>query len=309
MPIPKLVGIYERLAHGSMQAAPNLVAEAYFRMLSGVYSSGTGDWEAALVSLNKGLDLSRRVSFAQRAREIIGAMSIVQFLKGDYPSARLFAEQVQAQSTPRYAHTFCWGMLSRAQVLLVQGELSSALSDLEVCRGALKGLGRPEHIWSASLQAYLHAKLGDRSEAERFSRQALAEIAKAPTVTHFTLDAVARCAEVRVWLSRPHAGPGSPEDRQGVRKALDSLRAVRSAFPVAEPRARLIQGYWQHSQGQPEKARRSFELSLAAATRLGMRYDRARALLALGPGGSEARAEAARLLQLLGADPGVAELL
>jgi serine/threonine protein kinase len=309
MPIPKLVGIYERLAQGSMQAAPNVVAEAYFRMLSGVYSSGIGAWEEALVSLNEGLDLSRRVSFAQRAREIIGAMSIVQFLKGDYPSARLFAEQVQAQSTPRYAHTFCWGMLSRAQVLLVQGELSSALSDIDVCKGAPKGLGRPEHIWSASLQAYLHAKLGDWAAAERFSRQALDEIAKAPTVTHFTLDAVARCAEVRVWLSRLHPGAASAQDRQSVRKALDGLRAVRGAFPVAEPRARLIQGYWQRTQGQPAKARRSFELSLSAATRLDMRYDRARALLALGASGSEARAEAAGLLRTLGADPGVAELL
>ncbi|HEU4582051.1 MAG TPA: protein kinase [Polyangiaceae bacterium] len=308
MPLPKLAARYEQLARSSMQAAPSVVARAYFQMLSGVYLTGIGEWERALASLWHGLELSEQVDFAQRAREIVGATSIAQFLWGHYREARNGAEQVLAMSTPKYAHTFCWGLLSRAQAALLQGDGDGAVRDLDECDQRLQGLGRPVRIWSTSLRAYAAAKSGDRASADRISRDATEEIAAAPTVTHFTLDAVARCVEVRIWLATSGT---EAQDKRHLSRALAGLRAVRRAFPVAEPRALLMQGYWLRQSGQRERARRSFELSLTCARKLRMRYDEARAVLALsedaGTGGE--RAMATQLLHELDADLAVARLL
>jgi len=312
IPLPKLAAVYEALARQSMQAAPSPVAEAYFHMLSGVYLTGTGQWEQALASLQHGLELAEQVGFAQRAREIVGATSIAQFLWGNYAEARQAAERVLTMSTPRYAHTFCWGLLSRAQAALVQGDLSTGLRDLAECDQLKEGLGRPVRIWSTSLRAFAHAKRGDRELAERWSREAVDEIAAAPTVTHFTLDAVARCVEVRIWLA---ASGGSFRDKV-LARSFAGLRAVQRAFPVAEPRARLMQGFVQRASGKTEKARQSFQRSLDSARQLRLRCDEARALLALagtaGPrhaGATPQAVDPLSLLRELGADPEFAALL
>jgi hypothetical protein len=145
------------------------------------------------------------------------------------------------------------------------------------------------------------------------SRQAVDEIAAAPTVTHFTLDAVARCVEVRVWLAACHGG--LRRDRY-LTRSFAGLRAVQRAFPVAEPRARLMQGYWHRVCGKADKACLSFERSLARARQLHLRYDEARALLALGgadetssQGTSPKTLDAAVLLRELGADREFTSLL
>jgi hypothetical protein len=184
--------------------------------------------------------------------------------------------------------------------------VSFLLRESEQCQAMERPLSRPETIWATSMQAFLHAKSGDRAAADRFSRAAAAEIAAAPTVTHYTLDAVARCAEVCVWLD---GSGGSTGPR--LRQALKGLAAVQRAFPVAEPRARLVEGYLYRVRGKVEKACRSFELSLASAKRLRMPYDEGRAslaLAALGTQSSSSRQSVARLTEL-GADAPIAELL
>lgn len=308
LPLPRLAAAYERLARSNMRAAPSVVAEAYFRMLSGVYLTGTGQWERALESLWHGFELSERVGFAQRAREIIGAISIAQFLRGNYAEAWRAAERARAMSTPRYAHTYCWGLLSRAQASFVQGDVERALGDLDECEPLVGALGRPVGIWWNSLRAFAAARAGDRATAERTSRRAAEEIAAAPTVTHFTVDAVARCVEVRIWLARPS---GHLHRDRHLERALAGLRAVRRAFPIAEPRALLMQGYLRRTGGYSDRARQLFERSLASARALDMPYDAARAQLALeacgaaGPHGECPRGA----LRALHADAALARLL
>jgi hypothetical protein len=78
----------------------------------------------------------------------------------------------------------------------------------------------------------------------------------------------------------------------------------------------LMQGYWHRVCGKADKACLSFERSLARARQLHLRYDEARALLALGgadetssQGTSPKTLDAAVLLRELGADREFTSLL
>jgi hypothetical protein len=65
-------------------------------------------------------------------------------------------------------------------------------------------------------------------------------------------------------------------------------------FPIGEPRARLHRGLLAWTGGRPGAARRDWRAALAAAERLGMRYEQALALDVLGRHGEPAQRPAAR---------------
>jgi len=81
---------------------------------------------------------------------------------------------------------------------------------------------------------------------------------------------------------------------------MRSLRRYAHVFPIGQPRALLCQGLLAWVQGRPIQARKAWRRSLAAAERLGMRYDQLLAHQQLGRHGdpSERHEHLARARQL-----------
>jgi tetratricopeptide (TPR) repeat protein len=286
VPARKLVTVYQKQALENLRAAPDPASESYFLMLSGVYLTGIGSWDEAAEVLNRGLAVAKRLNYTRRTREITGTLAIFDFLSGQFGAALARADALHAIADQKDLQSQCWALLSRAQVLLVQGKCEQALQDIRSADGLVAKLGRPERIWALSLEAAAHAHLGAFDLADETSRRALVEIRGAPPVNHYLIDAHAVCADVRVMLARRAALLGRPDDdcaeldrlANDARKALAKMVRV---FPVAEPRSRLADGLVQDLRGNRKRAVRYFQASLDAAQRLGMRYDEARAHLAL----------------------------
>jgi serine/threonine protein kinase/tetratricopeptide (TPR) repeat protein len=301
LPAPWLVRVYCRRALDTMRSAPDPVAETYFLMLSGVYLTGVGRWADAAESLERGLAIAQQLSFGRRVRETTGALGILHYFQGEFSAARARADALHEVAFQKDAHTQCWALLSRAQVLLVYGENEAALRDAEVARPLAAQLGRPERAWCLSLECAARARLGDVEAADAVSRRAIEEIRAAPPVTHYTIGAHALCAETRLAVVRARAG--RPQADRPTRDALRALTRVARVFPVAQPRSHLVEGFALELGGDRRRARDAYRKALAAAERLAMPYDRARAELALAA--VEGRGEQARtraVLDALGAD-------
>jgi eukaryotic-like serine/threonine-protein kinase len=97
-----------------------------------------------------------------------------------------------------------------------------------------------------------------------------------------------------LWLDeRGRGGQDGPWRAMAVQAAgyLDRFARV---FPIGEPRARLYRGLLACVGGRTGAARRDWRAALAAAERLGMRYEQALALEMLGRHGEPAQRPAAR---------------
>jgi hypothetical protein len=77
-------------------------------------------------------------------------------------------------------------------------------------------------------------------------------------------------------------------------EAVGHLGRYARVFPIGEPRHRLYRGLLAWTAGRPAAARRDWRAALAAAERLGMRYDQALALDVLGRHGEPAQRAAFR---------------
>jgi hypothetical protein len=104
---------------------------------------------------------------------------------------------------------------------------------------------------------------------------ALASAGVAP-IKCYWLDLYATTAEaaIALWHASRQRGPDEQATaRAAAGQAMRSLRRYAHVFPIGRPRALLCQGLLAWVQGRPVRARKAWRRSLAAAERLGMRYD------------------------------------
>jgi hypothetical protein len=110
----------------------------------------------------------------------------------------------------------------------------------------------------------------------------------------YWFDLYAMTAEVAtaLWLDRQD--PGAEPWRAMAAEAVGHLGRYTRVFPIGEPRFRLYRGLLAWTAGRAAPARRDWRAALAAAERLGMRYDQALALDLLGRHGEPGRRPAFR---------------
>jgi tetratricopeptide (TPR) repeat protein len=142
----------------------------------------------------------------------------------------------------------------------------------------------------------LALQLGDRARAVEALRRALAQASR-PPVKCYWFDLYAMTAEVALalWLDSRAGGEGDTGPwRAMAAEAVDCLGRYARVFPIGQPRARLHRGLLAWTSGRLPAARRDWRAALAAAERLGMRYDQALALDVLGRHGEPGQRPAQR---------------
>ena len=164
------------------------------------------------------------------------------------------------------------------------------IGNLEEAAAALARRSAPES------EALLALQLGDRARAVEALRRAL-ERASRPPVKCYWFELYAMTAEVALalWLDSRARGEGDRGPwRAMATEAVRYLGRFARVFPIGEPRARLHHGLLAWTAGRPGAARRDWRAALAAAERLGMRYEQALALDVLGRHGEPAQRPAYR---------------
>jgi RNA polymerase sigma factor (sigma-70 family) len=278
------------------------------------YFSGVSSYDqiAALCGVPVGTVRSR---LNQARRKLADALLATADLAHDGAAAlaasrrREFADLLAAAgpASANLQHQL-WAFIGRAEVQLRTGRAAEAAELLEAALALLaRNPDRAEELRARGLLAVAHMRRGERESAVRASEQTLLSIGRlsAPTA-HYLLEGYAAPAEI-------YLGLWETEGRRWLhqsRRAVGALRQFAGVFPIGEPRAPLWRGLEHWLSGRPGQVSAAWRRSLAAAERLGMAYEQARAHHELGrhlPPGEPARPEhierAAALFKRVGRPP------
>ncbi|HEX5881229.1 MAG TPA: AAA family ATPase [Actinomycetota bacterium] len=281
----RLAEAYLRRAFAAVDEAGDPSARSWVLQAAALYGIGVGRWAEVREHLEEADAILRRLGDPRRLAEITGLRIWERYFQGELPAVRpVLAAMDRLGRQSGDAQVRSWAVAGHAVVGLRTG-------DLEEAAAALRRRTTPA---PEALHALL---LGDRARAVEALRRALEQAAR-PVVKCYWFDLYAMTAEVAtaLWLDR--RGDGGDGDagpwRAMATEAVGHLGRYARVFPIGEPRHRLYRGLLAWTAGRPAAARRDWRAALAAAERLGMRYDQALALDTLGRHGEPGQRTAFR---------------
>lgn len=320
LPVPALADHYFRLAAAAVRAAPDVSAESWMLEMEGSYRVWQGRRQDALRAMERAIELARQGGHARRCDEAECVLIGLDVLAGFHARALARADVVSCSASKRKdIQVQVWLTLDKAEVLLVRGELTAALAQVESAQALLGHLGRPEHIWATGLKVYILHRLGEEPAARAGLQRGLALILSGQPVHGTCLGAYDRLAETAVELcSRERASFGVRASLRQAQRLCSILDRVAAVFPISRPAAMLHRGMLDLFLGRRpkleviERWRRAIEL----AQTLTLPYQELRlrkAILARSPPGPDLQRERERVMALaaeleLGADAPSSEL-
>jgi class 3 adenylate cyclase/tetratricopeptide (TPR) repeat protein len=268
----RLAEAYLRRAFAAVDGTDDASARSWVLQAAALYGIGVGRWAEVGRHLAEAEAIVRRLGDPRRLAEITGLQIWERYFQGELaglPPILAELDRVGRQSGD--AQVRSWAEAGHAVAGLRTG-------DLEEAAAALRRRPAP------APEAMLALQLGDRAAATEALRRAL-QRASRPPVKCYWFDLYAMTAEVALalWLDSRARGEGDTGPwRAMAAEAVDCLARYARVFPIGQPRARLHRGLLAWTSGRAAAARRDWRAALAAAERLGMRYDQALALDALG---------------------------
>src|SRR5262249_47349314 len=145
-----------------------------------------------------------------------------------------------------------WGLLRRAEVHVARGDLSAAETSLREAERMVADLGRPEQIRALGLRALLLLHGGEGRAAVAAADRATALVVEAKTIHMYCIEPYARVAQV--YLAQPRSARA---ESVKARAACRTMAGAARIFPIAQPRAHLLEGARRWWLGD-RRAARSF---------------------------------------------------
>jgi tetratricopeptide (TPR) repeat protein len=245
---------------------------AWVLQFAALYGIGMGQWAQATARLEEAAAIMRQFEDRRRLGEINVLRSCVAYAQGDLGRTAALLEELRRYADQSHdAQLQAWALIAQA---------TTAARSVDPDQAALLLQGRR----APALQALLHLRQGDWQAAREAVQVALASARVAP-IKCYWLDLYATTAEaaIALWHASRQRSPGEQATaRAAAGQAMRSLRRDAHVFPIGQPRALLCQGLLAWVQGRPVGARKAWRRSLAAAERLGMRYDQLLAHQQLG---------------------------
>jgi hypothetical protein len=294
----RLAEAYIRRSLTVADRAADPFVRAWVLQFAALYGIGMGRWTAAADQLDEAAEIVQRVGDRRRLGEIKALQGCVAYFQGDLAgAASLFAELRRYGSQHRNTQIQAWALLAQATYAVRSGDPHQATLILEDRR-------------APALEALLHLRHDDWQAASKAVQAALAPVRAAPIKCYwYELYATTAEAAIALWHASRQRGSGEQSRlRAAAEQATWALRRYAKVFPIGQPRALLYQGLLAWIDEQPMRARNTWRRSLAAAERLGMRYDEMLAHHQLGRHGdpSERDEHLARARQLF-AQLGIAD--
>jgi tetratricopeptide (TPR) repeat protein len=266
---------------------------AWVLQFAALHGIGMGRWVAATDQLDEAAEIVQRVGDRRRLGELNALRGCVAYFQGDLArAASLFAELRHYGSQHRNTQIQAWALLAQATHAVRSGDLDQAMLVLGDRR-------------APALEALLHLRHDEWQAASNAVQAALEPVRAAPIKCYwYELYATTAEAAIALWqASRQRDIGDQPTVRAAAEQAEQAMRALHryaKVFPIGQPRALLCQGLLAWIDGRPMRARKAWRRSLAAAERLGMRYDEMLAHHQLGRHGdpSERDEHLARARQL-----------
>ncbi len=306
--------LYDRLAQQFPITSGKPTAQSGFDTILSARFVGQGKWEQAQACCERSLTMLEQQSpNAYRERGLLTTMlCFVYYYQGWYEKHLEGAEIVgQMGRMSNDVEFYAWHMTGWAMDHSLMGNFKALEDDLAKMEHLL-----PDIPGSGMTQMFLPTYRGRLAVARQDWKLAEACVAQleersAASLIEFysALDSRALCAEVPLaqWQ---HAGVSTnPQEIQrwqaSAKRAIRALWWFSRFYPIGKPAAHRYKGYYEWLSGKPEKARRNWQSSLAAAQKLSMPHEEALAHWALAqlpdPEQFAHRQSAREILEKLGA--------
>jgi len=255
---------------------------------TGIAFGGLGRLEEASQDLSESASIANRIGDHRMSRESSIPLAAITYWQGNYDKSIEICTEVHSSSQQAGDYQYeLYALVYQAEPLMIQGELTEALSLLEL---ALKQ-GTEIHKWpgpSSAIstygllsKAYLYA--GRLKQAYQMAISALEIIEKTYITVFTTWEGYAAIIEVFLALdSVCDSSTQWPDLPTLTQKSLMHFRKFAYRFPVSEAQFLLWQGHVHWHSGHKAKALEMWGESLESANRLAMPLTQGLAHKALG---------------------------
>ncbi|HZU81306.1 MAG TPA: AAA family ATPase, partial [Polyangiaceae bacterium] len=166
VPLRSLAEAYLTDATELLLKTPNRSVESYLLLLTGVYRSGTAQWELAQLAFERGLEIATELRFDRRRDEIRLGVGNWNYLRGRLDEAVRASDDARAAPSRRGdPQAQAWGALMGAQARLARGDVAEAATLAEQAAGLLPELQRSERIWTFATLAQVALRAGEPDRA------------------------------------------------------------------------------------------------------------------------------------------------
>jgi class 3 adenylate cyclase len=269
-----------------LEAQPYVLANVLHR--AGLYHAGLGAFQQARDGLGSAMEIYQHFGDRAALQDARGILASTEYFAGNTERVlELIAQFPSALSDDdRAAHLF-WGYQWRSNLALRADRLDEVL-ELQRKMGRMLGqtMAGLAEINYYGMIGLVHWRQGDAQAAMQAAAKASEYIdqSKGVPISFFSLDGYAALAEIYMerWEALARAGVPTRQQQALALRACKNLHLFRRFFSVAEPAAWLYQGCYEWLAGHPARARAAWRKSLAAAARIGMQYEQARAHFEIG---------------------------
>jgi len=277
IPIHSLANRFWRKARAAAERVNQPAALAWVWLVASVYFGGVGRWSESDELLKAANREHERLGNRRRWEEGSVILAVALMLQGKLHEAlRLFNDVHPAAVAGDDVEAQGFAKLGQAMVAELRCELDQAVHAIEDARQLLHGKGPSNEAWVYGVASRLHARRGEFGLAEENAGKGLERIATLQPLGFYMLEGYAGVAETYLVLLRD-SEVISPQRRQefqtSARKAIRSFNKFAGVFPVAKPRALLLQGRTFLLAGRPKQAEKILRDALDTAKHFQMPYE------------------------------------
>jgi tetratricopeptide (TPR) repeat protein len=273
---------YRNRAHAMGRDVNDLPALSYSLAGGAVYEIGAALWDDVSKSLNEAIEIDAHLGDMRHFDEGKSLLAIARFHQGEFKDGVETAAAVLERATLRRdVIPQVWSYTMDAEIILRQskhGMLPQAIAGYEKSLKLLeKNIDLASEIRASGALALAYWRNGEPLRALDLATVTAKKTVGNPTAP-YAIEGYAGVAEVflTAWQN------GESKYRSSAEKACKAMKKFAGVFPLGQPRLKLLQGWFDWLDGEPEKARFHWEAALAEAERLRMPYEQGRALLYLG---------------------------
>jgi hypothetical protein len=283
-----LARAYMQRAQATLTRLENLPVLGVVLVAANIYALGVGDWQAGERGCAQALEICEGLGDRRNWALNLSILSYIANFQGQFArSQKLNREFYQEALATNHLQHQVMALSGRVWFLLQDEQTVQAIALAESILPLFAmstGTRIPESTTHGMLaRAYL--RQGQFSQARQAAATAIALMAQAslPFFAHIITYRYITEVYLTLWnKEKTQKTKAAAEFKALARQACRSMHRLARVFPIGQTEAWLWQGAYDWLDGQPGRARRAWQKSLAAAQKLAMPYDEALAYYEIG---------------------------